>query len=128
MINAAELKRDVSDLTKACHTASFEAGWWVDKEGKDIRTNPYCFSNKLALVHSELSEALEGDRKGKMDDHLPHRKATEVELADALIRIFDLAGAYGLDVAGALVEKMEYNRQRADHKPEARQGDNGKQY
>lgn len=128
MVNNQELYRDVYELTKVCHSASFNAGWWKDKSGKDIRENPYCFSNKLALVHSELSEALEGDRKGNMDDHLPHRRATEVELADALIRIFDLAGAFDLDVAGALVEKMEYNSKRADHKAEARAAPNGKQY
>jgi NTP pyrophosphatase (non-canonical NTP hydrolase) len=86
------------------------------------------FSSKIALVHSELSEALEADRKALMDDKLPHRPGREVELADALIRIFDLAGAYKMDLAGALQEKLEYNRNRADHKPEARAATNGKKY
>lgn len=121
-----ELYRDVYELTKTCHQANIS--WWKDKDGNDIRQNPYCFSNKLALIHSEVSEALEGDRKNKMDDHLPHRPAREVELADALIRIFDLGGAYDLDLAGAMVEKLEYNAQRADHKPENRQKVDGKQY
>ncbi len=40
---------------------------------------------------------MEGERKDLMDDKLPHRKMAEVELADALIRIFDYAGAYGYD-------------------------------
>jgi NTP pyrophosphatase (non-canonical NTP hydrolase) len=80
------------------------------------------------LIVSELAEAMEGDRKNKMDDHLPHRESREVELADALIRICDLAGAYNLDLAGAVVEKMAYNAQRADHKPEARAAEGGKAY
>src|SRR5690606_39556838 len=51
-----------------------------------------------------------------MDTHLPDRRAIEVELADALIRIGDLAGMLDLDLASAVIEKMEYNAIRADHK------------
>lgn len=87
-----------------------------------------CFSQKLMLTVSELSEAMEGDRKNLMDDKLPHRPMREVELADALIRIFDLAGAYDMDLAGALVEKMAFNAQRPDHKLENRQAAGGKTY
>ena len=71
---------------------------------------------------------MEGARKNRMDDHLPHRKALEVELADAMIRILDLAGAYQLDLGCALVEKLVYNTQRADHKREARAADDGKKF
>ena len=116
------------DLTTNIHSANVAAGWWTDKAGNPLQANPFAFSNKLALCHSELSEALEGDRKGKQDDHLPHRLASEVELADALIRIFDLAGAYDLDVAGAMYEKIAYNAQRADHKAATRSGPGGKAY
>lgn len=42
------------------------------------------------------AEAMEGERKGLMDDHLPHRPMAEVELADALIRLFDYAGGFAL--------------------------------
>lgn len=70
------------------------------------------FSNRISLMHSELSEGLEGDRKDLMDDHLPHLPSREVELADALIRILDAAGAYKIDIARAVEEKLNYNRTR----------------
>ena len=69
---------------------------------------------------------MEGVRKGIMDDHLPHRKMEEVEHADAIIRIFDYAGGHGLDVGGALVEKLKYNISRADHQVENRAKEGGK--
>ena len=65
---------------------------------------------KLVLIHSEISEAMEGFRKGIKDEHLPDRSMFEVELADALIRIFDLAGAHDLDLGGALQEKSTTTR------------------
>ena len=123
------LTRDnINNLVAYIHEDNVAAGWWKDNNGVDIRDNPYCFSNKLALCHSELSEALEADRKSLQDSHLPSRAGREVELADALIRILDLAGAYGMDIGGALVEKLTYNRQRNDHKLETRNGPNGKSY
>ena len=70
------------------------------------------FGQKIALVHSELSEALEADRKDLMDDKLPDREGREVELADAMIRIFDLAGRYQMDLGGALVAKIAFNASR----------------
>ena len=109
-----------------CHGANVKAGWW-----SDITTGERKERNNgelIALMHSELSEALEADRKNLMDDKLPHRKGIEVELADALIRIFDFAGGRNLDLAGALIEKMEYNAKRADHKIENRKEENGKKY
>lgn len=115
-------------LKLKCHTPAVAAGWWIHKDGSDPRENPYCFSNKLALIHSEISEAMEGDRKSLKDDHLPHRDMREVELADALIRIFDLAGAYDMDIGGAMSEKLAYNAQRADHKIENRAKAGGKAY
>lgn len=116
-------------LQHYCHSASYEAGWWNNpKDGTHNKSNPLTFSNKLCLIHSEISEAMEADRKGLMDDKLPNRDGREVELADAVIRIFDLAGAYGMDLGGAIVEKMKYNTERQDHKIESRQGLGGKAY
>lgn len=118
-----------SILTKQCHGASFSAGWWKNHTtGQDTRDNPMCFSNKLMLIVSEVAEAMEGDRKSLMDDKLPHRQMREVELADAVIRIFDLAGAYNMDLGAAIAEKMAFNQVRPDHKVEARMADGGKAY
>ena len=89
---------------------------------------PYLVPAKLCLIHSEISEAMEGHRKNLMDDKLPHRKMCEVELADAVIRIFDLAGAMGYDLGAAIAEKMAVNASREDHKPEARAAVDGKKY
>lgn len=69
-------------------------------------------AQRIALMHSELSEGLEGHRKDLKDDHLPHRTSFEVELADALIRILDAAGHYRIDILGAVEEKLAYNRSR----------------
>ncbi len=116
-------------LVVACHGASKAAGWWNDLEtGAPIIERPHVVGEKLMLVVSEVSEAMEGHRKNLADDKLPHRSMIEVELADAVIRIADLAGALGLDLGGAIAEKLEFNASRPDHKPENRKGENGKKY
>lgn len=120
----ADLKDRVNSLVIAAHGASKKAGWWNDTDMTDRHTVPA----KLCLIHSEISEAMEGHRKNLADDKLPHRPMVEVELADAMIRIADLAGALGLDLGGAVVEKMNYNVSREDHKPENRMQAGGKAY
>ncbi len=111
-------------LTGVCHGVARESGWW----SKPDATAPYMTPIRLMLMVSELGEAMEGHRKSKMDDHLPHRRSIEVELADVVIRAFDMAGGEGYDLAGAIAEKLAYNQQRADHKPEARAAAGGKAY
>lgn len=129
-------------LVAVCHGAAAAAGWWKGPEPYpsviDLLRNPQnkaekfiagaIVGQKLALIHSEISEGLEGDRKKLMDDKLPHRLMLEVELADAIIRICDLAGAMNLDLGGAIMEKLAFNAQRPDHKLEIREGAGGKAY
>lgn len=127
------LKRGIFEglriLQDIVYQGNVEAGWWKNiKTGEAFpQGDVTLILSKLALVHSEVSEALEGVRKNLMDDKLPHRKMIEVELADAVIRILDLCGHEGLDLAGAIDEKLAYNAQRADHKIENRLKEGGKQ-
>jgi len=118
---------NINALVTYFHGKSKAAGWWQE-EGRDLTTDKYVHATKLMLVVTELAEAMEGLRKGLMDDKLPHRKMMEVELADALIRIFDLAGAKGYDLGGAIAEKRRYNATRADHQIENRLKGDGKKY
>jgi len=119
-------------LSGYCNGLAEQAGWWIDTEtGEDVRTWPTKFfklwvSAKLMLCVTEYAEAMEGHRKGKMDEHLPTRTSLEVELADGVIRSFDLAGGLGLDLPGAIVAKLVYNASREDHKVENRLKEGGK--
>lgn len=117
-------KYTLNDITYYCHEANQK--WWQDPKTQEpiVRNR----AELLMLIVSEIAEAMEGERKDLMDDKLPHRKMAEVELADALIRIFDYAGGFGYDLGGALVEKMKFNATRRDHTHEARLESGGKKF
>lgn len=114
---------NLNEYAELCHKDN--AKWWFDKDGNKLNRNK---GEMLMLMVSELSEAMEGERKDLNDTHLPHRKMAEVELADTLIRIFDYAGAYGYDLEGAFLEKKEYNKIRKDHSYEEREKEGGKKW
>lgn len=82
-------------------------GWWEDGDNRNK-------AELIALMHSELSEALEGLRHGNPpDDKIPEFSALEAEFADVIIRIMDMSAAFKLRVGSAIVAKMAYNETRA---------------
>lgn len=106
----------INNTTILCHGLAAAAGWWVNPVTLEpLELTRAEKSEKLLLIVTEITEGFEGLRKGLMDDKLPHREMLEVELADALIRIHDTAGALGLDLAGAVIEKLAFNSTRQDH-------------
>jgi hypothetical protein len=166
------------ELQDKIHQQNKDMGWW-DK--------PRPFSTFVCLFHSELSEAMEGDRKGLPDDHLPQYPMFQVELADFVIRCLDWLGSRNaneynqtegakldidnctmiaflhkavsncmdnngnpedaefvlssvveycfqyaeyneFDLYKIILEKVEYNKHRADHKRENRAKEGGKKY
>ena len=115
----------LNECAKDCHEAAVTGGWWHDSQGKKKERN---IGELLCLIHSEISEAMEGARKGLMDTHLKHKSMMEVELAYAIIRIFDLAESKGFNLGETIYEKLEYNRSRADHKIKNRLKEGGKKF
>ena len=115
-------------LMAEAHGTARLKGWWDDqiKDGEDRKLTADEIGAKIALMHSELSEGLEEVRRGEgfYQMYLGGEKSTEdggtihkpeglaVELADCVIRIFDLSARLELDLPTALLEKMNYNRAR----------------
>lgn len=174
----------LNDMSRKIYQQNCDVGWWDDPDR--------CIYTCLQLSSTEIAEATEGERKGLVDDHLPHRRSGEVELADSLIRVLDVGGhlelvydpedsrvspvygtqpaqlhlwlnyqvinlanairrgpehddiefwyarlvfahikaadILGYDIKGAMEEKLEYNRTRADHKREERAKPGGKSF
>lgn len=126
MLNSPALQTAGQILNQQCHGVAVASGWWSNPQsGERIQRNT---GELLMLIVSEIAEGMEGHRKSLKDDALPHRDMLEVELADAVIRIFDLAGSKGYDLGTTISEKLAFNLSRPDHKPEARLADGGKKY
>ena len=106
-------------LVEVCGGVARDCGW--DNAPVDI-------PRSLMLIVSELAEGMEGHRKGLMDDKLPQHLMLHVELADAAIRIFHLARRLDIPLGTIMLEKLLFNTQRADHKPENRAKEGGKAY
>ena len=99
----------LNNLRDESHKIAREKGWWEEE-----RT----FGDLIALCHSELSEALEEYRRGQGPTEIytimPSTKpeGIPIELADVLIRVFDMAGFYGIDLDESVRLKTEYNKGR----------------
>jgi len=89
--------KSISEYIKICHQIACEKGWW-DFERKDAEL--------IALMHSELSEALEALRCGESLERVGE------ELADCIIRIFDYCGWKKINLEEAIDKKIEKNKQR----------------
>lgn len=123
----------------------FNTQWWRDPATglpKDRNVG-----EMIALMHSELSEALEAHRKNLMDDKLPDFHGIDVELVDCIIRACDLLGyrykqrllqeeanytssspTLAYSPGDVLYDKCHYNAARIDHKPAHRLSEHGKKY
>jgi NTP pyrophosphatase (non-canonical NTP hydrolase) len=99
---------DLNEVAAEIHRTAVAKGWWDDGDRN--------FGEMIALVHSELSEALEAWRKHDRwfyrqgDDAKP--EGIGIELTDAIIRIFDILHWHGQDIDMMIREKMAYNATR----------------
>lgn len=120
----------LTNLIMFAHAAAVSSGWWHEQHPAGQVTKKLNFGERIALIHSEVSECLEGARKGLPSDHLDGISMMEEELADIFIRWADLLGALRCDTRmwHLIVKKIEYNLQREDHKPENRAKEGGKEF
>lgn len=105
---------EINDFQKECYQVASEHGFWAGMSSYPIGL---IIGQKLALIHSEVSEALEELRKNQLFSLIYYREdgkpeGFRFELADAVIRIFDLAEWCGVDMESAMREKMEFNKTR----------------
>jgi len=103
-----EQKKYIQDLVEDCYTNSMVHGWYDDVSEVNI-------PEKICLMHSELSEALEDYRNGNMEetrDSTGKPIGFPSELADVIIRIFDFCGHQKIDIASAIERKMQHNATR----------------
>lgn len=123
-------KTNINEIIDEIHDENVKAGWHHDiVTGKQITNVP----EKMMLMVSEISEALEAFRKDLKDDKLPQYNGVMVELADLFIRMGDLLGylktqGYEADFDQIIYDKRLFNAERPDHKKENRLGANGKKF
>lgn len=115
----------IAELVQDSHERARRKGWWDEQrryavdgryEGLDPDKIAATIPEKLALIHSEVSEALECYRDGDMFPFVEAENGKPTgfpsELADIVIRVCDLAGALGIDLEGAIRRKAAYNETR----------------
>lgn len=88
------------------HRNAKSKGWWDDDDPKQDGV-------KIALMHCELSEAVEALREGGPESiKIPGHSHVAEELGDTVIRIMDYCEARGIDLAAAIEAKHAYNTGR----------------
>lgn len=117
--------KTIRQIMRKAHDTATQKGWWVALDGSGQRS----LAESIALIHSELSEALEEHRRGSKhiaiefspsadpiaDPHKPVGVA--IELADAVIRIADTCQRFGIPLAEAIEIKLKYNKKRPGYRP-----------
>lgn len=98
----------IREISEQCFKIAHAHGFWED-DGSPLATKK---AEKLALIHSEISECLEAIRKPSMDKYCPEFTSEEIELADAVIRILDYSYKYNLRLSEAILEKSAFNKTR----------------
>ena len=91
-------------LQEEVHQCNIDHGFWTSPSSS-IEDG-----TKLAMIHGEVSEALEAIRDGNPPDkHLPELNSVVVELADVVLRVMDLAQRHNFDLSTAIIQKAKYN-------------------
>lgn len=97
----------INGLVHQAHQNAIDKGWYEE---------PRTFGEMIALMHSELSEALEDHRNGYGLTEIYYEGdkpcGIPTELADVVIRIFDACGYLGIDLEAAIKQKMTFNATR----------------
>lgn len=97
------------------HELALKKGWWTDPSTGNPVAAEAKIPEAIALIHSELSEALDEFRNNRMATYTGENGKPEgfaIELADTVIRIMDLCGALNIDLEEAVALKHEYNKTR----------------
>jgi NTP pyrophosphatase (non-canonical NTP hydrolase) len=97
-------EKNWNKIAKSIYKNAVNHGFWKEEKND---------GEAMALIHSEISEALEAMRNDNpSSSKIIEYSSVEEELADAVIRIMDYAFGKDLDVAGAILAKIEYNQSR----------------